>query len=329
MRRDVRFGRQSIGAMFCLMALCGCVGCKAKPVATGLFPITLQADWYPQPETGGFYEAQLQGLYKAQGLDVTLAPGGPAVVAEQQVATGEAQFGMSSSDLVLVDVSRGVPIVAVAATMQQNPQAVMVHADSPVHTFADLEGHTVAVRPGSTWFQYLLKRYDLKNVREIPATYSVANFIEDPGYIQQCFVTSEPYFARKGGAQVRTLLISETGYQPYRVFFTSKDFLAKHPDIVEKFVKASIEGWRNYLQDPALVDREISRLNPAMSPEQMQFGIDTLKSGHFIDGDGSGDSHLGHFTAERWNTNYRQLLDLKVITRPIDPATAYTLRFNP
>jgi NitT/TauT family transport system substrate-binding protein len=294
-----------------------------------LFPITLQTDWYPQPEMGGFYEAQLQGLYKAQGLDVTIAPGGPAVVGEQEVAVGDAQFGMGSSDLVLVDVSRGVPIVAVAATMQQDPQAVMVHADSPVHDFADLEGRTVAVRPGSIWFEYLLKRYNLKNVREIPATYSIANFLEDPNYIQQCFITSEPYFAGKGGAKVRTLLVNATGYQPYRVFFTSRRFLAEHSDVVAKFVRTSIEGWRDYLQDPAQVDREIARLNPAMSPEQMQFSIETLKSGNFIDGDGSADSHLGHFTAERWKTTYQQLLDLKVIARPIDPASAFTLRFAP
>jgi len=329
MRCDLRSRTYLLLAASWLGLLAGFVGCKGKPAPTGLFTITLQTDWYPQPEMGGFYEAQLQGLYKAQGLDVTIAPGGPTLVAEQEVATGAAQFGMSSSDLVLVDVSRGVPIVAVAATMQQDPQAVMVHADSPVHTFADLEGHTIAVRPGSIWFEYLLKRFALKNVREIPATYSVANFLQDPGYIQQCFVTSEPYFARKSGADVRTLLISATGYQPYRVFFTSQEFLAKHPEIVAKFVKASIEGWRDYLQNPGDVNREISRLNPAMSPEQMQFSTDTLKSGHFIDGDGSGDSHLGHFTAERWKVNYQQLLDLKVISRPIDPATAYTMRFNP
>jgi NitT/TauT family transport system substrate-binding protein len=329
MQRAARSRVATLAAALSLLSLTATLGCKSKAAANGLFPITLQTDWYPQPEMGGFYEAQLRGLYKAQGLDVTIAPGGPFVVGEQQVATGAAQFAMGSSDLTLVDVSRGLPLVAVAATMQQDPQAVMVHAESPVHDFPDLEGRTIAARPGSTWFQYLLKRYALKNVREIPATYSVANFLEDPNYIQQCFVTSEPYFARKGGARVRTLLISATGYQPYRVFFTSKQFIAEHPEIVQRFVNASIQGWRDYVNDPSQANREISRLNPAMSPEQMQFSIDTLKAGHFIDGDGSSDSHLGHFTAERWNTIYRQLLDLKVIAQPIDPATAYTARFNP
>jgi NitT/TauT family transport system substrate-binding protein len=304
-------------------------GCKGTRSASGLYPITLQTDWYPQPEMGGFYEAQLEGLYKAAGLDVTIAPGGPYIVSDQQVATGQAQFGMSASDRVLTSVARGLPLVAVAATMQQDPQGIMVHAGSPVHSFADLEGRAVAVQPGSSWFQYLLKRYNLHNVRELPATYSVASFLQDPGYIQQAFLTSEPYFAEQAGAPVRMLLVSQTGYQPYRVFFTSTGFLKEHPDLVARFVKASLQGWRDYLRDPALVNAEITRLNPAMSPGQMRYTVDTLKSQHFIEGEGTADSHLGHFTAERWATNYRQLFDLKMIAHPIDPASAYTLQFAP
>ena len=325
--RRARWAR--LDAALCVVSLMMCAGCKAKPTAAGLFPVKLQTDWYPQPEMGGFYEAQREGLYKAQGLDVTIAPGGPFVVAEQQVATGAAQFAMGSSDLVLVDVSRGLPLVAVGATMQQDPQAVMVHAESAVRDFPDLEGHTIAARPGSIWFQYLLKKYALKQVKEIPATYSVANFLQDPNYIQQCFVTSEPYFASKAGAKVRTLLISATGYQPYRVFFTSRDFMSQHPDVVAKFVKASLQGWHDYLQDPSEVDAELATLNPAMSQDQMKFSVETLKSGHFIEGPGTPDSHLGHFTPERWKTTYEQLLGLGVITRSFDPASAYTTQFAP
>jgi NitT/TauT family transport system substrate-binding protein len=307
----------------------GVGGCREKPVPNGLFHVVLQTDWYPQPEMGGFYQAQLQGLYKAQGLDVEIVPGGPNVVAGQQVAAGTAQFGMGSSDSVLVDNARGVPEVAVGATMQQDPQAVMLHADSPVRRFEDLDGKSIAVKPGSIWFQYLVKRYNLTKTRETPATYSVANFLADPQYIQQAFVTSEPFFAAKAGAQVRTLLISSTEYQPYRVFFTSKDFLAEHPDVVKKFVSASIAGWKNYLADPAMVNDTLLRLNPAMSPEQTKFSIDTLKSGHFIDGTGTAGSHLGHFDDARWQTTYKQLLDLKVIQHPLDVSSVYTTRFIP
>ena len=308
-----------------IAALCLLTGCKRSAQPTDPIAITLQTDWYPQPEQGGFYDALLKGYYKEEGLEIHIAPGGPYISAEQQVSGGAAQLAMGSSDQVLVAVSRGLPVIAVAATMQQDPQAIMLHKESSVQNFGDLNGHSIAVKPGSIWFQYLVKRYNLANVREIPATYSVANFLNDPNYIQQCFITSEPYFARKSGAQVKTMLISDSGYQPYRVIFASTTFLHDHPELVAKFVRASLRGWRDYLADPTVANAEISTLNPAMSKDQMQFSTQTLRNDHFITG--PDPSQLGRFTPERWDAMYKQLADLKVIANPIDPKTAYTTQF--
>ncbi len=316
-------------ALIAMAALCCGSGCRKPAQSNGLFPVTLQTDWYPQPEHGGFYEALLKGYYKQEGLDVTIEPGGPMIIGDQQVASGAATFAMGASDQLLVSVSHGLPLVAVAATMQRDPQCLIVHADSPVHSFADLNGHAVAVKPGSIWFQFLVKKYKLDNVREIPATYSIANFVADPSYIQQAFVTSEPYFARKAGAEVRMLTVSDAGYTPYRVYYTSQSFVKEHPDIVAKFVRASTRGWRDYIADPSLADAEIGKLNPAMSPDQMAFSEKTLKDLKFETGDGPDGDQLGRFTPERWETMYKQLVDLGVITNQIDPKSAYTMQFLP
>lgn len=312
---------------FALSVMClALLGCHSGRTASGLIPVRFQTDWYPQPEQGGFYQALLKGYYRQEGLDVTITPGGPYVIADQQVSTGAAQFGMGSSDRILEADSQGQSLVAVAATMQRDPQGIMMHANSPVRDFPDLEGHTVAVKPGSTWFEFLIARYNLKNVRETPATYSIANFLQDPNYIQQIFVTSEPYFARKAGAQVRTLLISDAGFAPYRAFFTSRDYLAQHPDVAAKFVRASLRGWRDYIADPSAVNAELLKLNPAMTLEQMQFTCQALKDGHFIYPDDD-PSKAGDFDPARWSQMYQQLVDLKLIQHPIDPATAYTMQF--
>jgi NitT/TauT family transport system substrate-binding protein len=305
------------------LGLLGCHGAKSQ---SDLIPVTFQTDWYPQPEHGGFYEALVKGYYRQEGLDVSIISGGPYVVADQQVSMGAAQFGMGSSDRILEADSQGQSLVAVAATMQHDPQGIMLHVDSPVRGFVDLEGRTVAVKPGSTWFEYLVARYKLKGVRETPATFSIANFLQDPDYIQQIFVTSEPYFARKAGVQVRTLLISDTGYDPYRIFFTSRDYLTQHPEVVAKFVRASLRGWRDYIADPREVNAELLKLNPAMTLEQMQFTCQALKDGHFIYPDDD-PAKAGNFDPERWSEMYRILSDLKVIQHQIDPATAYTMQF--
>jgi NitT/TauT family transport system substrate-binding protein len=305
-------------------------GCGKQRASSGLTPVTLQTDWYPQPEHGGFYDAQIRGYYKDEGLDVRILPGGPYVNAAQQVSAGTVQFAMGSSDNTLESVGNGVPLVAVDATMQHDPQAIMVHQDSPVHSFQDLDGHAVAIRLGaSTWFEYLVKRYQLKNVREIPATYSVANFLQDPGYIQQIFVTSEPFFARQAGVPVRAMLISQAGYDPYRVFLTSRLFLQEHPEVVGKFVRASLRGWRDYLVHPDDVNAEIAKLNPAMSVPQMKFSYEALRDQHFITGEAANGADLGRFDPARWTNMYQQLLDLKVIQKPFDPGIAYTMQFMP
>jgi NitT/TauT family transport system substrate-binding protein len=315
----------------CFLGICLVLsGCRRQPASSGLTLVRLQTDWYPQPEHGGFYDAQIRGYYKDEGLEVTILPGGPYVNTAQLVSAGTVQFAMGSSDNTLESIGNGVPLVAVAATMQHDPQAIMVHQDSPVHSFQDLDGHAVAIRLGaSTWFEYLVKRYQLRNVREIPATYSVANFLQDPAYIQQIFVTSEPFFARQAGAQVRTLLISQAGYDPYRVFLTSRSYLQEHPEIVAKFVRASLRGWRDYLVHPDDINAAIGKLNPAMSVAQMKFSYEGLRDQHFITGDAADGADLGRFDPARWTSMYQQLLDLKVITKPFDPTIAYTMRFMP
>jgi NitT/TauT family transport system substrate-binding protein len=315
----------------CFLGICLMLsGCGKQRASSGLTPVTLQTDWYPQPEHGGFYDAQIRGYYKDEGLDVRILPGGPYVNAAQQVSAGTVQFAMGSSDNTLESVGNGVPLVAVDATMQHDPQAIMVHQDSPVHSFQDLDGHAVAIRLGaSTWFEYLVKRYQLKNVREIPATYSVANFLQDPGYIQQIFVTSEPFFARQAGVPVRAMLISQAGYDPYRVFLTSRLFLQEHPEVVGKFVRASLRGWRDYLVHPDDVNAEIAKLNPAMSVPQMKFSYEALRDQHFITGEAANGADLGRFDPARWTNMYQQLLDLKVIQKPFDPGIAYTMQFMP
>jgi NitT/TauT family transport system substrate-binding protein len=315
----------------CFLGICLLTaGCEKQRASNGLTPVRLQTDWYPQPEHGGFYDAQIRGYYKDEGLDVTILPGGPYVNTSQQVSSGTVQFAMGSSDNTLESVGNGVPLVAVAATMQHDPQAIMVHQDSPVHSFQDLDGHAVAIRLGtSTWFEYLVKRYQLRNVREIPATYSVANFLHDPAYIQQIFVTSEPFFARQAGAPVRSLLISQAGYDPYRVFLTSRTFLQQHPEIVAKFVRASLRGWRDYLIHPDDVNAAIAKLNPAMSVAQMKFSYEALRDQNFITGGAPNGADLGRFDPARWTSMYQQLLDLKVIQKPFDPTIAYTMRFMP
>jgi NitT/TauT family transport system substrate-binding protein len=304
-------------------------GCRSRQPAAeaGLIPIRLQLDWYPQPEHGGFFAAQMLGYYKAEGLDVTLLPLPQYGSVAQLVSTGKAEVGLGSSDQILEWNSNGLPLVAVSATMQHDPQAIMVHKDSPIHDFKDLEGHTIAAQTGATWLKYVTLRYSLHQVRQIPSTLSIANFLADPNYVQQIFITSEPFFAKQSGAEVRTLLISSSGYDPYRVSFTTRDFAAQHPDLVAKFVRASIRGWKAYLNDPAATNALLLKLNPALNPAQEAYSAQALRDGGFIAGADPAGAGIGHMDAGRWQTGYDQQKSLGILKGPVDMAAAYTLKF--
>jgi NitT/TauT family transport system substrate-binding protein len=323
--KATRLANQALAA-FVLICLTGCHANKPAE-ANGLTAVTLQLDWYPQPEHGGFYTAQLRGYYKAEGLDVTLVPLPQYGSVAQQVASGKAAFGLASSDQILEWNSRGLPLVAVSATMQHDPQALMVHKGSPVRDFKDLEGRTVAAQTGAMWLKYVISRYNLHQVRQIPTTLSVANFLADPNYVQQVFVTSEPFFAGQGGAEVRTLLISSSGYDPYRVQFTTREFASRHPDLVQKFVRASIRGWQEYLRDPDAANAHLLQLNPALNPAQVAYTVQALRDGGFVNGADESGAQIGRMTTQRWQSAFDQLKSLGILHKNFDPSTAYALKF--
>jgi NitT/TauT family transport system substrate-binding protein len=309
------------------LVLAGCHG--KQPAGNGLKPISLQLDWYPQPEHGGFFTAQLQGYYKSEGLEVTILPLPQYGSVAQQVAGGKADIGLGSSDQVLEWNSNGLPLVAVSATMQHDPQAIMVHNGSSIHDFRDLERHTIAAQTGATWLKYVISRYNLHQVRQLPSTLSVANFLADPNYVQQIFITSEPFFAKQGGADVRTLLISSSGYDPYRVQFTTRDFAGQHSEVIEKFVRASIRGWQEYLRNPGPTNAHLLALNPALNPAQEAYTAQALRDGDFVTGNDKGGAQTGRMTADRWQAEYEQLKALGILHSSFDPATAYSLKFEP
>ncbi|KAA6457593.1 ABC transporter substrate-binding protein [Acidobacteria bacterium AB60] len=313
-------------AVLTVLCVAGCRSGRSE-VGSARTMVRLQLDWYPQPEVGGFFAAQQSGYYKAEGLDLTILPLPQYGSVAQQVATGKAEFGLGSSDQILEWNANGLPLLAVAATMQHDPQAVMVHEQSPIRAFKDLDGHTIAAQTGATWLKYVISRYGLHQVRQVPTTLSIANFLADPGYVQQIFITSEPFFAKQAGATVRTLLISDSGYDPYRVQFTTRQFAAQHPDVVAKFVRASILGWRDYLKDPGPTNAYLLTLNPALNPAQESYTAEALKRGAFITGSKGDESDIGVMSPERWRKNYMQLKSLGILVSPIDPASVYSLEY--
>jgi NitT/TauT family transport system substrate-binding protein len=202
----------------------------------------------------------------------------------------------------------------------------MVHAESPVRTFDDLEGRTVAVQPGVPWLMYVVKKYHLRNLKTTPLNFDYASFLRDPNYIQQCFVTSEPPIMEHSGVKVRALWVKDTGCDAYMALESSDQFVAAHPETVRAFVAASIAGWRGYMGDPAAADAEILRRNPAMTAIQLNLSRKAMLDHQLIDAPGAA---AGHLDPSRLKNQYTILRDLKIIAGDYDYTKSFTTDFIP
>ena len=194
--------------------------------------VTLQTDWYPQPEHAGFYTAELDLLFQANDLEVSIRPGANIKNIPQMVATGRIEFGIGTSDNVFTAISRGAPLIALFPYFQRDPQCIMVHESSDVFSLEDLDGRVLMINPGVAYVQYLGKKLGVKP-QLVPLDYSLARFIADPEFAQQCFLTSEPYYLREQGIDVRLLPLANSGFNPYRIAYTNRDFYENNREVVE------------------------------------------------------------------------------------------------
>jgi NitT/TauT family transport system substrate-binding protein len=322
-------------ALVLLLPLVAAVGCARRESETekgsgpALRRVVLQTDWFPQAEHGGYYQALARGFYREAGLDVEVWPGGPGSGIKLKVARGDADFGLLRSDDLILSVARDMPLVMVAATMQHDPQALMVHADSPVRTFRDLDGRAVIGNVGMVFYPYLESKYGIKLIRR-QNTYGLGEFFANPDTIQQCMVTNEPFFAAQNGHQVRTLPLMSAGYDCYQVLFTRREVIRRSPDLVRQFVHASIRGWRDYLeQDPNPADDLILQRNPDMTRELLAFSRRELIRGAYVQGDAARGEGIGQLSPERLAAQLETLLQLKILERRIKVADTMTTEFLP
>jgi NitT/TauT family transport system substrate-binding protein len=295
---------------------CGCSkqgSAESAGKTPPLFKVRVQTDWFAQPEQGGVFQAQAKGFYREAGLDVDIISGGPGRPVLTGLLAGQSDIELSQSDDVILRVKAGLPIVIIGAVMEHAPLGVMVHDASHVRTFEDLNGGTVVALPGTTWTGFVKAKYHI-DFKLIPISYSIAPFMADEALIQQCFVTSEPYFVGQAGGKARALLIADSGYDPYRVYVTTKRFMAEHPDQVRAFVAASVRGWDDFMAGNAMPGRLlIQSSNPQMTPAFIDYSIAAIARYHLVSGYADRGERTGLLTPKRLQEQIDQLVSLNLM----------------
>ena len=290
--------------------------------------LTVLTTWFAQAEHGGLHQAAATGIYRKYGLDVTVKSGGPQVNGIQLLLAGQADFVMNYDFAVLQGVERGFPLVTVGAPFQFDMQGVLTHDD--VKGLGDLKGKTILVAGTGTtyWWPWLKVKYKYTDEQMRPYTFNLQPFFADPNIAQQAFASSEPYQAQQKGVKAHFYLLADDGYPPYTgSITTTQKMVAEKPDVVARFVKATMEGWKSYLENPAPANEVIKKENPNMTDGQIAFALRKMKEMKVVTGGDAAKLGIGAMTDERWKKTADFMKSYGLLKPDTDVRKAYTLQF--
>ena len=315
-----------------IAAVLGALG-LAQP-AHALDKVTFATNWLADPEAGGFYQALADGTYQKYGLDVTILQGGPASNGGMLLIAGKIEFFMGG-DMIgdFLDAQNNIPTMTVAATFQKNPQCFMSHPGVGLDKWEQLPNANPAfVSAGAinTFWAWMRLAYGFKDENIKPYNFNSAPFIVDKNSIQQGYITSEPFeVEQQGHFKPNVFLLADYGYTTYSTqILTRREIVEKNPDMVQRFVNASIVGWYHYLYgDNSKANAEIKKENPEMTDEQIAFSIGKLKEYGIVDSGDTLTKGIGAMTDERWQDFYDKMIKAGVVKPGIDIKSAYTLQF--
>ncbi|WP_332691713.1 ABC transporter substrate-binding protein [Halalkalibacter lacteus] len=318
--------RLLVVSVLVVMFLAACGGEESSGESTESVKLVL--NWFPKSQHGGVYAAQEEGIFAEHGLDVELETGGPQVSSIQIVASGNAEFGLAHADQIVIARNEGIELVTLATTMQNSPAALMFHEGEEISDFEDMNGRTSYIQPGIPYWDFLTSRYDLSGVTEMGYTGQHVNFIDDPKSVSQAFVTSEPFFLEKEGVATETILVSESGFDPYNVvLFATKNYIAENEETVQNFVTSFVEGWNFYEESPYEINEAIHEANPNLALEDLEFETDSQKE--FIYSGDAKEHGFGYMSEERWQTLIEQLLELGLLEDEFEAKDIFTTEFLP
>ncbi len=331
MRRPVRILTSAVFLVTCAVA--DNLPVRNPALGQTLEKVSFATNWIAEAEHGGFYQALADGTYRRYGLDVTIVPGGPQVNNRLLLAVGKIDFYMSANTLQSFDaVAQNIPTVAVASMFQKDPQVLIAHPDRGVSDLKDLKNLVMYVsKEGmASYFQWLKADYGMTDSQVRPYTFNPQPFLADHNSVMQGYVTSEPYVIEKQtGVKPKIFLIADYGFSSYSTLIeTRRDLVERKPDLVQRFVDASIIGWYNYIyHDNKPANDLIKRQNPEMTDELLSYSVAQMKDYGIVDSGDALELGVGAMTDARMAGFFGKMVQAGVVKADLDYRKSYTLRF--
>jgi NitT/TauT family transport system substrate-binding protein len=322
------FGRSTVVRTFAVALL------LAAELATAAdTPVTFQLNWMAGGPNAGFAAAVAEGYYKDAGLDVTLVQGNGSGNTAQLVANGRAQLAYADAVAVSQLIAKGAPMKIIATIYQSNPNAVMSLKKTGVKSVADLKGKKVGVPSGSsqtTMLPLLLKSNNLKesdiNMIDMPVASMVPALLQ--GQVDAVLGSIDAYQiqAESQGAELDVYRFADHGVPTVSTsIFASNDYLKSNPDVVKKFVAASLKGWSFALDHPDQAIKDVKKVFPEVNEKLAAAELAAITP-LFCSG---GAKYIGKAEDALWVKSQDLLSEVKLLPAGQDPKTYYSNDYLP
>jgi NitT/TauT family transport system substrate-binding protein len=302
--------------------------------AQTLDKVAFGTNWVAEAEHGGFYQALADGTYRKYGLDVIIVQGGPNTNNRILLPVGKIDFFLSADNLQGFDaVTQNIPTAEVAAIFQKDPQVLIAHPDQGVEKFEDLKNLKtlfVSSEGVATYFQWLKADYGFKDSQVKPYTFNPQPFLANKDSAMQGYVTSEPFVIEKATKIApKVFLLADQGFSTYSTLIeTRRDLIDKKPDLVQRFVDASIVGWYNYIyNDNSAANALIKKQNPEMTDDLLAYSVAAMRKYGIVDSGDSTTLGIGVMTDARMKDLFDEMVRARVVKASLDYRKAYTLQF--
>jgi NitT/TauT family transport system substrate-binding protein len=277
--------------------------------------VTFATNWKAQAAHGGFYQAVADGTYRKYGLEVTIQPGGPQVNNRPLLPAGRIDFLMTGNLLHNFDNAKnGVPTIAVAALFQKEPQALMAHPGQGYEKFEALKNAPVALIGKDsqfTWWQWLKVAHGFKDEALRPYNFNLGPFLANKKAVQQGYSVAEPIYIENQGKFAPVVhLLADHGFSTYSTLIEARlDTVKNKPELVQRFVDASILGWVNYLYgDRKAANALMLEDNPEVTEAEMEASVRLMKQQGIVDSGESLQNGIGAMNAGRVKDFHAQMV---------------------
>jgi len=249
--------------------------------------VLVRLKWLHQSQFAGYYVAKEKGFYKENRLDVVIEPGGVDFPAIQMVAGGGEDFGVTGADQILLAREKGVPVVALAVIYRKSPMVFFSLKDTAITTPQQFLGKRVGVKLGGNeelTYRAMMRMagVDTTTVKEVPVKYDITPLLTRQVDVWPGYAINEPLVAKEKGHDVNIIWPSDYGVNLYAdTLFTSEATLRERPDIVDRFVSATLRGWEYAFEHPdeavQCTLKQSDNLNAEHEKRMMEASLQLLK----------------------------------------------------